>query len=437
MKWSMNLPEPLDPAGHRYVAMRYRSRGLSPHSDYALCALGKARAQGPGYAAVIAASDLVGDGRWHTIALDIKGAVAGLTSITGLACQVRAETGEARLEVADIRFVNTVLLSPLADFCDWSPGARFEGFRAVPLGPAANRESVPWRNHLHLADWPKADTVTAQGIPFALAAAKPDRAATTLSGTVPLRFAADGRASEVFVFLLAAFMGSEEPAYGEGRLQAIHDVDRFRLRLEYDDGTADEMLPMNVVSREFGVSEGPQVLVAAADEAKPLRAIVLEDLTKQGAFAVAGITARTSGTRGFAEALENTPPLRHKPAEPQGSQPARFELAAAHMVAATAILEADLETTGAPRLDKLLHRPTGWRLLAAPSPLIELVVDGKKVPAEDFQPVSRERADAAARLLCRYNIRGVDRLAVALTIEIADEKDLVVIPSIINEGTRP
>ncbi|MBE3069962.1 MAG: hypothetical protein IMZ66_06975, partial [Planctomycetes bacterium] len=437
MKWAMNLPEPLDPAGYRYVAMRYRARGLSPRCDYAVCGLGKARGQGPGYEAIIAASDLVSDGRWHTVAVNLRGAVAGLATLTGLACQVIAEAGDASLEVADIRFVHTVPLSPLADYCDWSPGARFEGFRGIPLGAAANRESVPWRNHLHLADWPEAGAVTIGGIPFALASARPDLAATSLRGKSPLRFAAEGRVSEVFVFLLAAFMGPEEPAYGEGRLRAIRDVDRFRLRLEYDDGTADEMLPMNVVSRAFGVSEGPQVLVAAADEAKPLRAIVLEDRAKQGAFAVAGITARTSGPRGFAEALEETPPLRHKAAAPEEPQPGRFEWAGAHLAAATSVLEADLDAAGAPRLEALRHRPTGWRLLAAPSPLIELHVDGKKVPAEDFLPVSRERAGDAPRLVCRYNVRGVDGLAVALTVEMAGERDLAITASVINEGAGP
>ncbi len=41
------------------------------------------------------------------------------------------------------------------------------------------------------------------------------------------------RCARRFAALLAAFTGQDEPTYGSGRLTAIRDVDRFRIRREY------------------------------------------------------------------------------------------------------------------------------------------------------------------------------------------------------------
>jgi hypothetical protein len=113
--------------------------------------------------------------------------------------------------------------------------------------------------------------------------------------------------------MLAEFQGPEEPAYGEGRFRSIHDMDRFRVRLEYTDGTADEMLPLDAASRQFGVAGEAQALVAAADFAKVVKDVVVRDLTRQAAFAVAAVSARVERKRGFPEAIEDSPALAAKP----------------------------------------------------------------------------------------------------------------------------
>ena len=72
MKWSWDLPGPVSLAGHRFVALRYRTKGWRPYSDYAVCLLGKpADKDDPGYTALVPAEDLVSDGRWHTLNLDV------------------------------------------------------------------------------------------------------------------------------------------------------------------------------------------------------------------------------------------------------------------------------------------------------------------------------------------------------------------------------
>ena len=327
MKWSWDLPEPAPLEGHRYASMRYRATGLHPTGDYALCILGKTKTAGLDYTPIVSDTELASDSRWHTLHVDIRQAAARFPTVAAIALQVQAaastaEGGCATLEVNDIRFTNAVPPSKLSDAIDWQPGARFDGFQPIPLGDAAKSDSSEWRRHLHVSDWFTDARVTVHGIPFLFGVPPSGGLATRLAATGirakgELRFPCDLKASEVHLLLLAAFIGPEEPVFGDGKLRAIRDLDRFRLRLEYADGpalsgaegTADECLPMNVPSKQFGIVEGPQVLVAAADPSKPLKAIILRDLCKQAAFAVAGLTARVGGDAAFPEAREEAASL--------------------------------------------------------------------------------------------------------------------------------
>jgi len=420
MKWSWALPESVGLEGRRYVAMRYRATGLSAVGDYALCVLGKRRGGGDSYASVVGAGDIVSDGRWHTLVVDIRRVAGAIPEADGLAIQVQAGQAGATLEVAEIRLVNAVGLSRLADMLDWKAGAQFEGTRALAVEGNTTRQA--WCRRLRLADWFTSDRVTAQGIPFQLVAGQAGLAGTGIRAEGELRFRADVAVSEVYLLALASFLGAEEPMYGEGRLRAIRDVDRFRLRLEYDDGTADECLPMNVATKQFGVIGGLQVLVAAADPSKKLRVVVLADTCRQGAFAVAALTVRTAGQRTFPEALEDRPPLRpapvaaeprptvtkHLPAAPQGTEPDRLVLSGTWM-------EADVRLDRPACLTKLLHRPTGWSLLAEPCELLELYVDGRK--AGDFESGRRAGAGGQGREDCwQYRLRRTPGLRVDVRI---------------------
>jgi hypothetical protein len=433
MKWSWDLPEAAPLEGHRCVSMRYRAIGLSPHSDYALCVLGKPRTAGLDYTPIIPSSELIADSRWHTLNVDIRAAAARFPTVGALALQVQAAAPDAALEVSEIRFLNALQPSKLADLVDWKPGASFDSFKAIPLGEAAKSDSAEWRRHLRLADWFTAPDVTAHGIPFAFVVPPSGRlAATGVRAKGERRFPSDLKASEVYLLLLAAFIGPEEPVFGGGKFRAIRDLDRFRLRLEYADGTADECLPMNVATKQFGIVPGPQVLVAAADPAKPLKAIVLRDACKQAAFAVAAITARTAGARGFADALEETPPLRLRQAIASGQKRMPRE-ADDTIVFSNDTTVARLrfprkqdgeDAPGLPELTELIHRPTGWNFMREPHPLLDLYIDGKKVPAEDFKrrtgPTypSKGVYEDRAILGFHYSVKGYERLSVLVFVTL-------------------
>jgi hypothetical protein len=417
MKWSWNLPEPALLEGHRYVSLRYRAAGWRPQSDYAVCALGRpAGKDDPGYAAMVPAEELVGDGRWHMLNLDIRKLAARYPKIDQLAIQLQATSASGKLEIKDLSLVNARRPSKLSEEVDWRPGGDFRGFRTFGLEPAGLTNSAPWRRHLHLDDWLTDTAITVEGIPFRRTDAAADLATTGVRGESELRIPAEGSAAEVYLLMLAALVGPEEPAFGSGKLRAIRDVDRFRLRIEYRDGAADECLPMNVVTRQFGISQGAQVAVAAADPSKQLRAVVIRDLAKQAAFAVAAVTARTDG-RGFPEALESSLPLRVKP------------------TTAAVRLEADIRPTGPPTLQGLLHRPTGWSYLEQPCPLVMLRVDGRAIPIDEFQREAAAEGQPPDGPVW-FKIRSVDGLRLGLVIRQASpaEDSLSVAAEVLNGG---
>jgi hypothetical protein len=398
MKWSAALPAPVSLEGHRYISLRYRAGHLTRNADYTLCALGKGRPGGPSDLPLVASLDLNDDGRWHVLDIDIRRVAQQVPIITGMAVQVQAADLAASLELSDIRLVSARQPSRLADALVWQPGAAWQGFQPVPIDKIAAGRSERWLHHLRLAGWLDAEHVTAEKVPFELMRRMPDLAVTPLDRKLELRIPVGRSASEVYLLLLAAMMGREEPAYGDGPLQTIEDVDRFRLRLEYSDHTADECLPMSVTTGRFGVTAGPQVLAAPADPARQLAAVVLRDATRQAAFAVAAVTVRTGATI-HPEAEDSAPVLRLKPREST----------------APATLEAVLSSAGPPMLEQLVHRPSGWRYLAAPCPLAELRVDGRTIPPADLEYLDA-REETGIRW---YRLRSTEGLLLGLIVTVS------------------
>ncbi|MCY2995716.1 MAG: DUF6259 domain-containing protein [Planctomycetota bacterium] len=471
MKWSWNLPAPVTLAGHRYVSLRYRAVDTGSQSDYALCVFGKSSKPGDlGYATAVGAEELLADGRWHTVDVDVRRLAAKYATITGLAIQVQAAKPDATFELADLRLVQQRQPAPLADAVQWTAGAEFRNHTAVPIDAIAGSPAAAWRRHLHLTDWFQEPAITVEGIPFVRREQEPELAATALRDKAELRLAASGRASEVYLLLLAAFLGPEEPVYGSGRLRAIRDVDRFRLRLEYADGTADECLPMNVATRQFGITSGPQVVVAVADAAKNLVAVVVKDQCRQAAFAVVAVTLRTDGQCAVPETREEGPTVFTGIASdcaelsrmdfqsvPDGStnRPTLTSQARGSGVKRVG-LEAQIPAEGPPILQQLIHQPSGWKLLPAPCPLIDLRVDGRPVPAEQLEPI-RKPADAAgasrnsatshpadkkpktlstATNFTWYRIRGIEGLLLGLDVQRSADASLTVRAEVKNEGPQ-
>jgi len=428
MKWSWNLPEAVSLKGHRYVSIRYRATGWRTYSDYAVCVFGKAAEKDdPGYAAMIPAGELLGDTRWHTLNLDVRRLANRYPTITGLAVQLQAESDGASLELSDLRLTNARQPSKLSDAVNWKAGGELQRFQALTPWEVAAAESRPWRKHLQLSDWFAGPAVTVQGIPFSRTDAEPALATTGVRAKSELRWPTKCRASEVYLLLLAALVGPDEPAYGGGKFQAIRDVDRFRIRLEYADGSANECLPMNVATRRFGIVRGVQVVVAAANPEKELCAIVLSDRSKQAAFAVAGMTFRTHGPRAHPEVLEEHPTVlsRPRPATQanRGSEP-------------TVPLEAEIPSSGPPVMKRLIHQPTAWDYLPEPCPLVRLRVDGREIAAEDLVRTDAFGDERDLLGFTWFDVRGHDGLHLGFSAEPVGADGLKINATVRNLGRK-
>ncbi|MCX6922346.1 MAG: DUF6259 domain-containing protein, partial [Verrucomicrobia bacterium] len=380
-------------------------------------------------------------GRWHTAWAELGRVAAEFTNVTVLACELQALNAEAQLEVKEIRLTRERPPVPLSDFCAWHAGAEFAGFRSVPLDVSAGAEGAPWLKRLQLAGWPETNQVTVEGIPFALGGGAFRVAATSLAEKGQLRFPVGLRANEVFLLLLAEFSGPEEAVYGEGRFKAIRDTDRFRVRLEYADDSADEWLPLDVASGEFGVTRSAQVLVVASDATKQLRDIVILDRTRQAAFAVAALTVRVDGERSHPESLEETPALGWSPKA--GFLPLALpgELSGTSLHLTNESCRVTMDLAGPPRLRQWQEAETGWDLLGKASVLMELTVDGQVVPQSGYElrniSPAKPAKDGSRSWTANYAIAGVAGMGVSLAVEPAEGSGLALRIAVANEGNQP
>jgi hypothetical protein len=423
MKWSWNPSSAINCRDYRYLAVRYRATGASSAGDYFLCLLGDDKTAPPGYASAIAPAELTSDGRWHTLNVSLRQLAKSVPAIRGIAIQLQSDSSPAKLEVSDIRFVQTRTPNPLLDVIAWKPGAAFQEDQPVSIQNSVNSDSSDWQRHLVFSDWFSSTEVTVEGIPLRLAQRPSDLASTRLSEKQRLQFPVNATASEIYVLLLAAFNGNDEPVFGEGKLRAIKDVDRFRMSVEYTDGTRDDCLPMNVVTRRFGVVAGPQMLVLAAEPKKTIKFLTLQDDTRQGAFAVAGITLHPSSERRFPDSLENDLLwLRANPAARQRSASLAFRLA----------------DNGLPFLESISDTSDATaNLLSGRQPLIGLKVDGQSVAVDKLQRIAdnssanREKDDS----LAWFSSEEMHGLALGLRVSQPGADSLRIDACVTNSGT--
>lgn len=374
MKWSSHLAEPLETGRYRFAAIRYRCRGERGWSDYTLCALGERE-----YVEIVSPSLILDDGRFHTLCVPMESVAEKVPRIIGLAVQLQATRKDAFLEIASVTFTNERTLESLEDALPHASRGAFEGFQAVPLGGAIKSMNTrangsAWCRELGIASWFTEPEITSEGIPFRLVPGENSLLATSLEKREEVAFDIGRATSEVYLLLAARLTGEEEPAFGSGPFQHIRDVDRFRLRLEYDDGSIDECLPYNASTGRFGISRGLQVVVAAANPDKVLRRLVLVDSTTQGAFGIAAVTVRGSEVPLFPQVKEETEPLC--PPAPS-DEPVRLGF------------QLDFDAT--PTLQELRHETTGWNFLTKPCELARVEIDEKALPPEAWKPTATDQ----------------------------------------------
>ena len=250
MKWSLDLGRAVDIRPHRYVVMRYTAEDVTPSGDYTLCVVGAG-----GHASVIEPGEVVIGGMQTAIA-PLEDAVRRHPSIRQLAVQVQALTGNANLRIHELRFVSRREPLPVGDVLHHFAGRWRDGYSAANLDNLRNCDIAPVLRRLHLKDWPQAETIVAWLAPFRLKRGTPQLYSTTFAGRERLAVPVAVGARGVYLLVFGLYRGLDEPMFGTGRLRTIRDVDRFRVRVLYEDGSADDWVPYNFETEAHEVSTG-------------------------------------------------------------------------------------------------------------------------------------------------------------------------------------
>ncbi len=387
MKWHAGLGDGIDLRQYRYVTMRYKAINLTRYYDYALAFLSKSDAA---YADVVRGFQLRPDGQWHVAVAPLNEASARFGVAGGMAIQVQTSDAPGEIHIDSVRLATEYPRTAFADQVNYSPGAAWDAFQTIDLGPACNQSLDPVLDLLHLQAWPESNTITSFGIPFELRHGAEALAATGIKDTGQLAIPVGVKTRQVYLLMLTAFRGMDDAVYGGGPLQRIGDVDRFLVSLEYDDGLEDACLPANVANGAHEVVSGAQVLCVFCDPTKTLERLVVADRTAQGGFAVAAVTCRTATEPLFAAWNEsnNAVPLKGYESAPERganrivydpeTKTARLEngLLSARIAMAEACGLLELDDKAAKRA--VVRKEAG-------DPLFAVMLDDRTLPSEEIR----------------------------------------------------
>ncbi|MDX9979152.1 MAG: DUF6259 domain-containing protein [Lentisphaeria bacterium] len=419
MKWSWFLPGETSLADHRFLAVRYRAAGLSGGGDYALCVLGTQSAAGRDYAAVLPPGTWRADGDWHLATVDLAAVAKESPRITGLAVQAQAQAPDATLEITEITLVSRLPAERASDWFGDTVPARAADLRPLPL-PATGRATLDEvLAAAQVADWPAGRRVR-HGIPFDLPGAQTPVPATGFAERADAELPVGQACSQVFALVFALLRGAEEEVYARnGKLTEIREIDRFRARLEYADGSSEACQPWNLTHRDFLLRDGAQVLTFFADPDKTLARIVLVDNSPGLALAVAALTA-CSGPVLIPDPDDALPLFARHPLQRESMKPS------AHRQGDTLNLRLPLGTvtlalTPLPRLKTMRNLVAGDELLRSADPgepLFRVRVDGQPVPPENFRLAEAKVHDTPTTTQTRLRYTCREPLPLTLAMDI-------------------
>lgn len=436
MRWLVTLPQAVDLSRTSRLSLRYRASGDLGRDTYAVW-LGN-QESGSGGASVIAvgAERLQADGRWHALQLEINARfTAGYLAIGLDALGATAELELGRLTFASQPRSWTVaeILSPTLAASAWPPGQ--EGFTPLPLAVSGGQPSPFLAQRLEVADWFGATDITLNGVPFRVPAS-PDEVAVTPTGqSGEVSLALPAAASEVYLLLAAAVPPTEpwgiDPAHP--RPQEMLDVpEKVSFEIRYSEGPADVVLPLDTASGQWGLARGLSVSVLHPDPRRRATAVVLREAMQTGSFGIVAATG-CSGPPRVAEpdwtglsypALPAAPLARARPAA----------VAPADPVVQAGVLQARFGQGTGLSWESLGVSGMEGALSCAVGPLFEVQVDGKLLPAAEWQ-VTGMVVRGAARSFTVNNARA--QLSATVEVEPGQDHELRLRLQLANSGAAP
>lgn len=299
MKWSVDLPEPLDLTPYRYVTVRYRARGTAGWGDYLLWLSGPS-----GDSVQPVRLDMVrATGRWITLTVPLNSSFQA----TQMALQVSSREDRGQVWLDTIRFSTRKPLLPVEEALEFSPGweaARLSrrDFRTVDLHAVVNAEGHQVAHRLDLRSWFPPGELTAEGIPFRVL----DRVAAAPEDIhQKLQIPVGEKGREMYVLLAAQLPPHDLTGMlGAMPLERLSEPERFVFEVVYEDGLTDQVFPVNLAAGQYEVAAGLQVCGLTGLRPVRVRTLALRNGMESGRFYVAAVT------------LNQGPPLLQEPPVP-------------------------------------------------------------------------------------------------------------------------
>lgn len=417
VKWSARLTEPVDLAVRRFLRVRYRAAGGGP-SDYALCAMGEVA-----YTALLQSGEMVQDGAPHTVLVPLEPVAAKVPSTERLALQVQAHRPGAWMQLLELALTDLDRRESLAELLPVASGVSV-GWRVLPLEGADSGELPALLRASGFEGGCPTGLRTLRGVPLVLSAT-PALSPVGERRVVPLPVERAG--SELHLLVLAAMVGQDQPARGEGKLRRIPDADRFVLEVETADGRVVRHVPRLLAPTEegedaWGLRRGLCLLRVPLDPGGVTREVRLVPRSDQLGLALLAATLREGEPRH--PTAEDAPAPRAPgatgdPAPPRGD--CRVAREGVRLILETPEARAVLAITdGALRLESLLRLPEGLELLAsAGQPLLTLRVDGREArPA--WEPTAGGYRGEVEGLVCEVACAADPRFGPGWTARIVN-----------------
>ena len=167
----------------------------------------------------------------------------------------------ALLELDYLEFSSQPIRIPLPQMLSFQPRQgpwpdNHDGLTTVALPPASHRGF--WVNsRVGLSSWFDTPEISAGGIPFR-AVADPLAVPSTI-GEEDLAVDLPAGAREILLLMAASFPTSEKSSWNLDRdstLGRLDEPERAAIELRYQDGTAEEMLPLGVTTGAYGFVRG-------------------------------------------------------------------------------------------------------------------------------------------------------------------------------------
>lgn len=401
MKFSAPLPEPVDLARYRWVAIRYRARNTAPWGDYFLWLGSEAGGTPQKTHHVMWLNQVTATDTWRVAVLPLAPKEPFVATHLALQVGSAGERGDEWIDTvrfcADRPLLDIGELLPLAAGWGAAPG-QAEGpgrWKAVDLSALVNARAQSRLRGLGLASWFPPGKITVRGIPFETPAGPRDVVVTPEDINQTLTVPVGARASEAYLLLSARLPARDSERMGDPvPMQHTDRPERFLVRVAYADGVTDETFPLLVASSQYDLQPGPEVYCLPGLRPVPIRSLALRNRMDSARFLLAAVTLNQGA------ALQKQPAPFSLPAAAERAEenPGRGQISEVEggYVVSNDLLVLELKTTGGIAVRGLSFMPYGGRgdsligprLEVQPGPLFEV---GVERPAGDKPGAPTER----------------------------------------------